>query len=69
MLLVNEGTWDRALRVLVGLALAALGTRLLGAGQIVVYALAALALVTGVAGRCPLYSLLGLRTRPLPGQR
>ncbi|MBG9390218.1 YgaP family membrane protein [Caenimonas aquaedulcis] len=58
---VNEGTLDRSLRVIAGLALIALayfGT--IGAwGYIGV-----VPLVTGAAGMCPLYSLLGISTCP-----
>lgn len=58
----NEGTIDRALRVIAGLALIALtvsGT--IGAwGWIGVVPLA-----TGLIGICPAYSILGLSTCPM----
>jgi hypothetical protein len=60
----NEGTMDRALRVIAGLALIGLtlsGT--IGAwGWIGVVPLA-----TGAIGMCPLYSLLGISTCPAKG--
>lgn len=58
----NEGTWDRALRILVGIALIALVlTGTIGAwGWIGVVPLA-----TGLLGMCPLYTVLGIRTCPM----
>lgn len=60
---VNEGTLDRSLRVIVGLALialAAMGT--IGAwGYIGIVPLA-----TGAVGMCPIYSLLGISSCPTP---
>lgn len=62
----NEGTIDRTLRVVVGLALLALfffGPRtLLGLVGLV-------PLMTGITGYCPLYALFGLRTCPAPPVR
>jgi hypothetical protein len=58
---MNEGTLDRAIRVVVGLALLSLvfvGPRTpLGFVGLV-------PLLTGVVGFCPLYRLLGIRTGP-----
>ncbi|HMK56923.1 MAG TPA: DUF2892 domain-containing protein [Dissulfurispiraceae bacterium] len=54
----NEGTIDRVLRVLVGLGLisyAVIGGAVWGYIGIV-------PLLTGVAGTCPLYSILGIST-------
>ncbi|HMO49175.1 MAG TPA: DUF2892 domain-containing protein [Rubrivivax sp.] len=58
----NEGTIDRVLRVLAGLILIALTlTGTIGAwGWIGV-----LPIVTGLAGWCPAYSLLGIKTCPM----
>ncbi|MFT7723510.1 MAG: DUF2892 domain-containing protein [Roseateles sp.] len=55
----NEGTLDRSLRVIAGLALIALAaTSTVGAwGWLGVVPLA-----TGAAGFCPLYTLLGINT-------
>ena len=57
----NEGTLDRAARILLGvvlLALAATGT--LGAWAWV----GIVPLATGLLGWCPLYSLIGVNTCP-----
>ncbi len=60
---VNEGTLDRALRVLVGLALIAMAaTGVLGAWAWI----GVVPLLTGAVGICPLYSLLGISTCPAP---
>ena len=58
----NEGTIDRALRVVAGLALIGLAaTGTVGAwGWIGVMPLA-----TGVLGWCPAYTLLGIKSCPL----
>ncbi|SCC95771.1 conserved hypothetical protein [Thiomonas sp. X19] len=59
---VNEGTLDRALRVIAGLALIALTlTHVIGVwGWIGV-----VPLVAGAVGFCPLYAVLGIRTCPM----
>lgn len=59
---VNEGTLDRALRVIAGLALIALTlTHVIGMwGWIGV-----VPLVAGAVGFCPLYTVLGIRTCPM----
>ena len=59
---VNEGTIDRVLRVLLGIALLSLvffGPKTLW-GLIGV-----IPILTGLAGFCPLYSVLGIRTCPM----
>ncbi len=57
------GTADRVVRVLVGLGALAFalqqGASLLGYG---LYAVAAVGLLTGLVGRCPLYAVLGIQT-------
>lgn len=59
----NEGTLDRTLRVIVGLALLSL----VFVGPKSLWGFVGLVpLVTGLVGSCPLYSLFGLRTCPLP---
>ena len=59
----NEGNLDRALRVLLGLALISL----VFVGPATPWGwLGLVPLLTGLIGSCPLYSLLGLRTCPLP---
>ncbi len=60
----NEGPVDRAVRVVLGLALLAL----LGVGPVPGWGLAGLVgivpLATGILGVCPLYSILGISTCP-----
>ena len=59
---INVGSWDRVLRVVVGLVLiglAATGTVGLW-GWIVVVPVA-----TGLFGFCPAYTLLGIKTCPM----
>jgi hypothetical protein len=60
----NEGTWDRALRLVIGLALLYAGWRL-WSGPLAIGALAvgAIAVITGAIGWCPAYSLFGCSTR------
>ena len=59
----NEGTLDRTLRVAAGLALIALAW----SGTIGAWGWIGLVpLVTGAVGWCPLYSMLGIRTCPVP---
>jgi hypothetical protein len=59
---VNEGTVDRALRVVAGLALIGMAaTHVVGLwGYIGV-----VPLLTGAVGMCPLYSVLGINTCPV----
>lgn len=58
----NEGTLDRALRVVAGLVLIGLAaTGSVGAwGYIGI-----VPLLTGAVGMCPLYAILGINTCPL----
>jgi hypothetical protein len=59
----NEGTLDRTLRVAAGLALIALAW----SGTIGAWGWIGLVpLATGAVGWCPLYSMLGIRTCPMP---
>lgn len=67
---VNEGGIDRVIRVLVGIVLLAVAFLKLGVMDgsvwgIVAAVVGAVALVTGLAGFCPAYVLLGLKTCPL----
>ena len=58
----NVGGADKWLRILVGIALLALGLF----GPIGWWGLLGLVpLLTGMAGNCPIYSVLGLNTCPL----
>lgn len=61
----NEGTIDRALRVIVGLALIA-GYFMNGDGAYSwLYLIGIVPLVTGLIGSCPLYTILGINTCPM----
>ncbi|AUJ64332.1 hypothetical protein B9057_08460 [Aestuarium zhoushanense] len=61
----NEGTIDRALRVILGLALIA-GYFMNGGGAYSwLYLLGIIPLVTGLIGSCPIYTILGLNTCPM----
>jgi hypothetical protein len=58
----NEGTLDRALRVIGGLALIGLAaTGTVGAWGYV----GVVPLLTGAMGMCPLYTVLGINTCPV----
>lgn len=58
-MVTNEAGWDRALRVIVGLALLALVV----VGPQSWWGLVGLVpLLTGALGHCPLYQLVGLNT-------
>jgi len=64
--MINEGTLDRGIRIVIGLALLSLTVvgphSMLGLIGIV-------PLVTGAIGFCPIYKLLGLSTCPLPSRK
>jgi len=64
---LNVGTWDRLLRVIVGLVLVGLfftGQLTIGTGLGITVAIAAtILIVTGTVSFCPAYSIFGLRTR------
>jgi hypothetical protein len=64
---VNEGTVDRVLRIVLGLALIAL----VFVGPKTMWGwIGLLPLMTGIVGRCGLYYLLGFNTCPLnPGEK
>ncbi|MFI5042563.1 MAG: YgaP-like transmembrane domain [Acidimicrobiales bacterium] len=63
---MNVGTTDRVVRIVLGVALAAIA--LAGAVSApllyVVWVVAAIAVVTGVVGFCPLYAVLRVSTKP-----
>ena len=58
----NEGTVDRVLRVVAGVAILSLA--FIGPRTPWAY-LGALPIVTGLLGTCPLYTLFGLSTCPI----
>lgn len=67
MFKTNEGTADRAIRVIVGVVLLALyfmGTAV-GMWGWIALAAGAIMLLTGAVGVCPIYSLLGVSTCPV----
>ncbi len=61
---VNEASWDRIVRVVLGVVLLYLGLAgvVTGGLGIVLDVLGVVLLLTGAVGFCPLYALLGLRT-------
>lgn len=64
----NEGTVDRTLRVIVGLAVLALFFVIEGPNRY--WALIGVVpVLTGLLGYCPVYSMLGLNTCPLKGEK
>ncbi|HPF25647.1 MAG TPA: DUF2892 domain-containing protein [Steroidobacteraceae bacterium] len=65
---INEGTVDRTLRVVVGLAVLALFFVIEGPNRY--WALIGIVpVLTGLMGYCPVYALFGLNTCPLKGQK
>ena len=59
----NEGTLDRIVRVVVGLALLGLALGLYGPDYTTAWGwIGVVPLVTGVVEWCPAYSLLGIKT-------
>lgn len=65
MLKKNEGTVDRALRVILGLALLAGFFLMPEASYRWAFLLGVVPLATGLMGSCPLYSILGINTCPV----
>lgn len=64
--MTNEGTADRIIRVILGLALVSLTV----VGPRSMWGLIGLVpLATGIVGFCPLYRLVGLNTCPLPQRK
>ncbi len=59
---INEGTVDRAIRIVVGLGLVGLAIAGIGAPWTWI---GLLPLVTGAVGYCPAYTLLGMNTCPM----
>lgn len=68
MFRINEGWFDRVVRVLIGAGLAvATFAAFTGVWQIIAGIVAAILLVTGLVGFCPLYRLLGITTHRTAG--
>ena len=61
---MNEGPVDRIIRVIIGIALVALGLLGVASGVWiwVAYILGAILLITGIVGFCPLYKLFKFST-------
>ena len=59
----NEGTIDRALRIILGLGLISL---VFVGPQTAWGWIGIIPLVTGALGTCPIYSMLGISTCPMP---
>ncbi len=61
----NESGVDRLIRVVLGIALLALNFAgvVTGGWGIVLLVLGGISLITGIAGICPLYALLKIRTK------
>ena len=63
MRFLNEGQWDRSVRMLAGMLLVAAGWTLasnpLG---VALFVIGAIALGTGIVGWCPAYTLFGIST-------
>jgi hypothetical protein len=60
----NEGTADRALRVILGLALLAGFLLMPEASYRWAFLIGIVPLATGLIGSCPLYTILGINTCP-----
>ncbi len=59
----NEGTFDRVLRTVLGIALLAIAIfALANVWQWVLGAVGLILIITGLVGFCPLYRLVGLNT-------
>nr|WP_210877671.1 DUF2892 domain-containing protein [Roseovarius autotrophicus] len=65
MLKKNVGTLDRALRIILGVALLAGFFFNRDAAYSWLYLIGVVPLVTGLISSCPLYTIFGLRTCPL----
>ncbi|HMB48369.1 MAG TPA: DUF2892 domain-containing protein [Afifellaceae bacterium] len=65
----NVGTVDRALRIIVGLALIAFALLATNVSWSWVGWIGVVPLVTGLFSRCPAYSLLGIDTCPMDDSR
>ena len=63
---INESPIDRAIRIVLGIALVAVGVAGFVTAPVlyVTWVVAAVALVTGIVGFCPLYAILRLSTAP-----
>lgn len=69
-MVINEGTTDRVIRIVIGLILGYLAYRGLGGavGTWIFAIVGAIAFLTGVTGFCLVYRLLGIQTCPVRTQ-
>ena len=67
MTFINEGRWDRGLRMLGGVLLlsASMAGFVSGALGLVLIVAGAIALGTGIVGWCPAYTVFGVSTRKI----
>jgi hypothetical protein len=64
---LNEGQWDRSMRMLAGTVLLVAGWMMASnALGIALFATGAIALGTGIVGWCPAYTLFGISTAKTP---
>lgn len=64
MTFINEGTWDRAIRILAAIVLGYMGWMTWpGTASIVLLVIGAIALVTGLVGWCPAYAVFGISSK------
>lgn len=64
MTFVNEGLWDRLIRLVIGVALGYFAWMTWpGTAAMVYLVIGAIAFVTGLVGWCPAYALFGFSTR------
>ncbi len=64
MLRLNEASWDRVIRVLLGVLLIVAGQLWVeGTWRWALTIIGLIPLLTGLVGFCPLYAVLGLSTR------
>ncbi len=61
---INEAGWDRMIRIVIGVVLMAVGFggAIPGGWGVAVGLLGLVPLITGIAGFCPLYFVLKIRT-------
>ncbi len=62
---INEASWDRIIRVVLGVVLLYLAIAgVVGGGlAIVLGVIGAILLLTGIIGFCPIYALIGMATK------
>ena len=68
MTFLNEGVWDRVIRLIIGLALGyAAWSTWPGTAAMLYAVIGAIAFVTGLVGWCPAYTLFGFSSRKRVG--